>query len=87
MHKNVNVEDYSLQFNVGTLIYISENDDKKGNAPLVKSPSTETTSRFSFFWRNKSSAKTDDKATDEEGKFKTVFSIKMHFSGISYKLI
>ena len=87
MHKNINVENYSLQFNVGTLINISENDDKKGNAPLVKSPSTETTSRFSFFWRNKSSAKTDDKATDEEGKFKTVFSIKMHFSGISYKLI
>ena len=58
-------------FNVGTLINISENDDKKGNAPLVKSPSTETTSRFSFFWRNKSAAKTDDKATDEEGKFKT----------------
>ena len=76
-----------MQFNVGTLINISENDDKKGNAPLVKSPSTETTSRFSFFWRNKSSAKTDDKATDEEGKFKTVFNIKIHFSGIIYKLI
>ena len=87
MHWNVNVEDYSLQFNVGTLINISENDDKKGNAPLVKSPSTETTSRFSFFWRNKSAAKTDDKATDEEGKFKTAFNIRMHFSQISYELI
>ena len=82
MQKNVNVEEYSLQFNVGTLFNISENDDNKGNAPLVKSPSTETTSRFSFFWRNKSAAKTDDKATDEEGKFKIAFNIKMHFLDI-----
>ena len=68
-------------FNVGTLINISENDDKKGNAPLVKSPSTETTSRFSFFWRNKSAAKTDDKATDEEGKFETYLVLKCTFLG------
>ena len=49
-------------------INISETDDKKGNEPLVKSPSTETTSRFSFFWRNKNAAKTEDKAADDEGK-------------------
>ena len=64
------VKNFSYSF-----MYISETDDKKGNAPLVKSPSTETTSRFSFFWRNKSTAKSEDKASDEEGKLEIKFCI------------
>ena len=55
------------QIYLDSIIIFPENDDKKGNTPLVTSPSTENVSRFSFFRRNKTQAKTQEQSTEDEG--------------------
>ena len=52
---------------------VLENDDKKGDVPLVAAPSTGT-SRLSFFRRNKTAQpKSVDKTTEDEGNYPFVF--------------